>query len=1115
MNQLVQISNHFKSSARVTESRFQTQEFLRHFIAHGTVLKTINSLGAEVRGTQQRTFTITGPYGSGKSTLALYLSCLLSGDSAVRSEAMQILSADSHVQTNFVENFTYKSGWLVVKHLCTLSPPAQSIATSVLDSLGESTEHINLLSEDECLVALKSAFEKAANTYDGVLVIIDEMGKALDFLSSSNGDLHFFQSFADLVQEQHNVIALGFLHQSFAAYAKGRDTRTQNEWGKVQGRYKDFSFNPSIEESLYLIGESFEVDNLLRERLKSNANSTLNVVLNYFPVTNLSALENALPLDPIVGLLLGPISKRSFSQNERSLFSFIATHERHGFRDYIAQQTANGHKYDILYRIDRLWDYLYDNLGHIIAASGDSKTWLEACDSVDRSQLYGTDEQVFITKLIALLSMIGRSNQLYASKQFLADYLASLPEWNFDQDSVFEALSDLESKSIIIYRHNLNSYHIFRASDLDINRLILDWIDRVKDGVDWVSSCQSEKLILANAHYHRSGVMRWAETQVVSSSEQVFLPSAKTGASFVNFVLPISMELFKELKTKLGNYPNLVIGEPSRIDELKLATVELIALEKIAKEESEKLSRDPIANTEIESREKLAHRRISTTLEQIFAQTQWWYQNSPLKGKSLTAKVSFVADQVYPACPAVQNELVNRMKLSGTSNSALNKLMLAMLFVDNDPWLGLPEDTFPPEKGIYLSCLKAKGWHTPNLSKTFGGRWFDLQEGTELEVNETDSYRLWRAGYEFIKNSQELVVVQDLYDFWMSPPYGLTLGLCKLYTMALLKSLESHLAFYDFDSTKDWIYIPELDEELVAKFIRHPSEAGVRYYELDDTDVMLVKEIALATAGDDEASILATARALVRQLHTLPSWVKRTSGKNLFSGDQQNHFDRLTKQFRDKVLSAKDPFKLILEDIPNLLGKGEDLQASLKRCLSNLLEIDSIVSNHFKNTVIDMLNAEPGNSLSVRCEKVAKSASRPDIENFAKRIQVWSDTQSQEALEALISLVIGVRKEKWTDERISQGYDKVRELCVQFKRYETFTLSSNKSTVGTRPVSLIYQNEHGEVQELEEFIVSGSKSKAAYEEIESVLSKYPNPERVQLLVDLLSKEMKPVCYEAD
>ena len=1110
MESLVQITNHFKSSARVNELNFKPSDFLDHFIAHGSVLQLLDSLGAELVGTQQRTFTVTGPYGSGKSTLALFLDCLLGSGEESRLLALHKLPIGSGHRQRFEANFSYASGWAVVKHLCGLSSPIISITQSILSAADEAFHKVEEASEAQCLELIKLALGKLSAENDGVLLLLDELGKALDYQSSIGGDLHFFQSFADLIQQYDNIIVIGFLHQSFAAYAKGRDTRTQNEWGKVQGRYKDFGFNPSIEESLYLIGESFAVESNLLQKLTVSSSTTRQVVAKYFKVNNPSALENVLPLDSLVALLLGPISKRSFSQNERSLFSFIATHEKYGFRDYLAQQADQDVPFKALYRVNNLWDYLYNNLGHIISASGDSKTWLEACDAVDRASTYGSDLHIFITKMVALLSMMGRSSNLYASKDFVVEFILSIPEFDFDDEDVQKALADLEARSIVIYRHNLNSYHIFRASDLDINRLVLEWIERVKDGLDWVSAYQSDKLILANSHYHRTGVMRWAETQLVSRADQVRIPSGVAGTAFVNFILPTTRELYAELKLQFVSNDYVAIADPINIDELEAASVELIALQKLSKEEADKLSRDPIAKTEIENREKLAKLQISKIIDKIFNHAKWSYKGNQLSGKSLTSKVSAVADLIYFDCPSVHNELVNRMKLSGTSNAALNKLMLAILDDDLEDDLNLPVATFPPEKGIYLSCLKSKGWHTPNAKKLFAGDWFDLDDPSKLPDEHQDTFKVWTAGFDFIKSSPEMVVVKDLHQFWMSPPFGLTMGLSKLYSMALLKSLESHLAFYDFDSTKDWIYIPELDEELVNKLWRYPAEAAVRYYELAETDLSLVKEIAQASSSQDPNSILATARSLVRQMHAIPSWVKRTSGKNLFNVGGSDHLDGVSKRFRDRVLSAKDPYKLILEDLPGIFSGVGNLTNALRESLESLLQIDIIVSAQFRSTMLDILSAEPGESFNERCDNVILNASRPDIADFAKRAKAWSETQTQSSLDELISLVVGVRKESWTDERISAGYDKLRNLCVQFKRYETFNSLSGKSSPDMTPVSLMFNTSDG-VSEFEGFVdvklELGKDAEKMSSEIKKDLSKLPSSHRIKLLMTLLSSEM--------
>ena len=228
----------------------------------------------------------------------------------------------------------YKKGWNVIKHLCDLGSPAQAISETIVASLSGESCSLEGETDAECLAAIKEALSNPGKQCDGVVIIIDELGKALDYQAASGGDLHFFQSLADAVQSNSNVVVIGLLHQSFAAYARKRDSSTQNEWGKVQGRYKDFRFNPSADESLYLVGESFQVEETIMNSLVDHERQSVEVVVETFG-GSAAAFERVLPLDPVVASLLGPISRRSFSQNERSLFSFIATHERYGFRDYL------------------------------------------------------------------------------------------------------------------------------------------------------------------------------------------------------------------------------------------------------------------------------------------------------------------------------------------------------------------------------------------------------------------------------------------------------------------------------------------------------------------------------------------------------------------------------------------------------------------------------------------------------------------------------------------------------------------------------------------------------------------------------------------------------------
>jgi hypothetical protein len=96
-----------------------------------------------------------------------------------------------------------------------------------------------------------------------------------------------------------------------------------------------------------------------------------------------AAVENCYPLHPLSALLLPSIARQKFGQNERSLFSFLASGEPGGFREYLTatedMETAP------TYLPDRLWDYLDLNLQQVILASPVGHRWSEALEAVERA----------------------------------------------------------------------------------------------------------------------------------------------------------------------------------------------------------------------------------------------------------------------------------------------------------------------------------------------------------------------------------------------------------------------------------------------------------------------------------------------------------------------------------------------------------------------------------------------------------------------------------------------------------------------------------------------------------------------------------------------------------
>lgn len=1119
----ININQRYKSSTRIDSELIDYKSFIDEFILHGTAVNILDTLSRDFAGSEQRAYTLTGPYGSGKSTIALYLSSLLSSNKQERSYATKKLDKANGLLDGFTSRFNVKKGWKVVKHVCGLEAPANSILASLYSAydIEFEVDEVKTFNDEQCLKEIKLTLAEESKA-DGVLFLLDEMGKALDFQSRANKDLHLFQALADIAQQaKTSVVLIGFLHQSFSDYAKNKDVKAQKEWAKVQGRYRDLNFNPSIDESLVLVGDSISKTTQISKELKAKHKKLVKQVSQSFEKQerNYEALLNTLPLDPLVSLLLGPISRRRFSQNERSLFGFLASHEKLALREFIAGNYASDSTKVPLYEPEMLWDYLHFNLHHLITTSSDSKAWLEGCDAIYRASQKGSILHVSITKVIALLTIFGFHHHLHAKRSFIKTYFEGRGFLSVD---VEQAIADLESWTVVIYREGHNALFVFQGSDIDIHNMVLERIESVSQGIDWTNVCDISQNILATSHYHKTGTMRWASTQLINKIEpsliELINSEPLTGESFLRFVLPANKAVAEELNRLCSTASNIVVGNLSSLSNLKAIAIEYVALSQIEKEE-EKINHDLIAKNELENRIKLAQKGIEKELELAFNNAKWKYLGKSLDHAPLSVVASEVADKIYHSSPSVINELVNRSKPSGSANSAIRKLMNAMLENGDKEDLGFDSNSFPPEKGIYLSCIKSKGWHCKtDEGFVFPGKW----SKEAIEAN-PKMHGLWQDGVNFIKSSNQMITLDALYERWMKPPFGLTAGLCRLYGLALLKSLEGHVAFYDLDSTKQFIFIPELDEELVTKIYKHPAEAGVRYFEISEIQTHLLDTLAKATIGESKTddAVLSIAKHIVKIVHTLPAWVKKTSGESFIKGEHLNGLTKSARTLRNKVIAANDPYKLILEDLPNIfeLDKNESaiddkLGHCLKTAIEDLSAQHSMLLSGFKQVILNNLSAAFDDNLKTRCKLVMNIAQRPNVKELASRLIRFIDGKS--SFELIINLAAGVPERNWTDKHLRNGLDELQNLCTQFLRIESFG-KSDKNNV-TQTLSFMTKDKNGNHKSFEGFTKFGleddSDVKAIINKVKSSIDEIPKEKQLAALTSLLSSLMEQSELEA-
>ncbi|CCN82735.1 conserved hypothetical protein [Vibrio nigripulchritudo SFn27] len=1064
LNKQYSIATRQQRSTRIDSDL--SPEFFQGLVYHGTAQSALETLFRQYSQTGQSAYTLTGPYGSGKSTIALLLTGLLHENPKLRNAALEVVNQESKDLLD--QSVDYSKGWLQIRSVGGINSPVNTFWSATLNALLEHPatkqlhdkyNSVEIKSESHLIEIWESLFAEMNTLVDGVLLLADEMGKNLEFINKNRGELHLFQELAEVLGRiDTRVIFVGLLHQAFSEYAKDRGTKLQEEWSKIQGRYNDILYNVSTDEAVALIGKSIT-------HTKSIDNSDDSVVLQVLNALGedkserkkqlKQRLQQCVPLHPLTALLLGPISKRRFSQNERSTFSFLNSHEQNSFQMFL-KENANR---DARYTLEHLWDYLEVNLEHTILGSPDGHGWAAATESIRQATKKQVPEKaVEILKSIALITLFGKPANLSATEEILLAASAIS-----DREELNEYLQNLKSASCIIYRKHLSSWVVFEGSDIDIPSLIEDKIEQQGKSNEAINHIVFSKQIIAKGYYHKVGTLRWAE-QSISYHFDDELAKRLIGqrkGEFANMVLLLNQTDDEKLREVSKQHPTLILASAKSSDEITALAKELYALELIKsdKKVGATLQHDNVAQKEYNGRLLSAEIALDNAINEAFDNADWYCFGQRSEHKTLSAIVSETAGRVFNATPVIMNELVNRNKLSGTAVSALKKLLEAMLDEEDEENLGITGH--PPEMSMYISCLKKTAIHTFEAENE--RHWhYDANIDPKLKT-------LFDAASNYlVENAGRNVRLSEIVSLWSNAPYGITQGVTPIFLLAFLKSLGNDVAFYEKDLGGEYAFIAGPDVDYVHKLIKSPQELAVKYIVLDEAEREWLQFLASFTATETNRdvtnNILSVATPLVTTMHNLPNWVK-----NAHNFDADITTNKKLISVRDLFLQANDPHALLIVDLPKYLDPKSELTFNqkidvLESYFKVLRSKHELMLKAIKKKV-KTLFPENGDGLKSMCQLVEQKAGDLRLKAFARELGK-SEDGLLEWLESMIQIVIGRGKQSWNEGLLLSASTKISEFAQDFLSVVKSSDTPQEKQVlevRTKLVSLVLEDNDGQL----------------------------------------------------
>lgn len=1062
----VSVSRRFQRSIRV-DTDYKDPGSLDGFVCPASSAEAVISLARHVAETGHAAFTWTGPYGSGKSSLVVALCAALAGKPKLREVATKALGEKA--TTAVATALPAKSqGWHIIAITGRRAPLSQLIGEA-LELGGHAKRPSKGWTDEVVLRTLASLAASDPRTHGGVLVVVDEMGKVLEGAAHGGHDVYLLQQVAEIAnRSDRRLLFLGILHQAFDEYAQRLSREIRDEWSKVQGRFVDIVVNASGDEQLELLARAIAVD--VKPQLPKDVIQTVAEVTRAGKPSarrhTADLLMRCWPLHPVVASLLGPISRRRFGQNQRSLFAFLNSAEPNGFHDFLTDARGSD-----LYMPAQLWNYLRSNLEPAILASPDGHRWSVGADALERCLAAGASNlEIDLLKTIALIDLFRERSGLVATSQLLAHSVGT----GVTARQVDLALKSLVARSCIVYRRHQEAYALYAGSDFDIDGALAQTMP-APNTIDLAKLRQLAGLqpVLAKRHYHTTGAIRWFDIELASLHDlnSVVGQKARTQRAAGRFVIAIPTE--SEAPTKARRIceqasasapPTVVIGLSEQAWHVVHLAREFMALTTIHDERPE-LRGDTVARREVLGRLNGTRANLEQHLQQMVEQAIWFRPNcepTRYSASNLNSLASDISDDIFADSPHIHNELLNRDFPSSNAVKAQRDLMKRMLSGAGQHRLGI--NGWPAEAGLMESILIRTGLYHEDAD----GHW---QFSAPPKNHSARLSRAWQAGLRELRlHKNTMIGIGQLFNTWRQPPYGIKEGLLPIFALALYLVNRDRLAIY-----RQGVFQPEMSELDVDLMTSDVSHIQLRWMELGEPAKEILSGLQDLAVRLDPCSRAASgapldiARSLVTAFDALPDWTKRTTSVSPSA-----------RKLAEILRYASDPNRLLFDDVPNMAdkrgGKSNKTEATIQLVSSAFDELTATypaMLRDLESIMLMELDVPDFETLRSKAANLLPVASDLKMKAFIQRLAHYRDTLGD--MERIASLATEKKPGDWSDADVIRAKSRIAELAQQFKHLEEIARVTGRPD-GRQRMSVIVPREGLPRAIHTEFIVSTHES---------------------------------------
>ena len=1022
--------------------------------------RVLAGLSAESR---QRAFRVVGPYGAGKSAFGVFLAQLLRERGS--GHAMELLAEATGSSVEVPPwrpiivsgrrvSFTRELLRVVSGQCGVIEGATFADLRAKAKQMLQQDGMLDVLGVTSLLTAM--AAETRLRTGDGLLLLVDEMGRFLEYAAANMGneDPSIFQAVAEISggRAGANVAIVGFLHHRFVDYVAGMGGWIEAEWSRSSERYEELPFDGSIEQSLFMLAHAIEPTLGHSPTVRRQAKRLYGEAADrgVFAVPRQEITQIALdlyPLHPAAVVTLAWAIRR-FGQNERSLFSFLQSLEPASVRRF-----AHSTEYDATnwYLVPSVFDHLASTMRDSLV--GDRmRRWSLAFDALAAAADLADDYRQ-VLKTVALIAILEPLPGLAANAGTVAWSLS------VDEAHVQTILDELAKRNMIYRRPYRGDYSLWSSSSVDLSH----WLDeartriRAPERIEDISTLlTTSRPVVAHRHYHQTGTLR--TFQVLLWSRGHIGERSADGLILVAPVYP-----GEDRTTVLGDAAKAVEDDPLALvcaravvpEDLKWAYE--LAIWSWVRDNCRELRVDELARTEVTERIAAADRAMTraTALLSSASSTReetWWYAGEPVAvpREGLSALLSNICDRAYDRAPVLKNELINRTKLSTAVASARTRLLDRMLTSTGLTDLGM--DGAPPERTIYLSLFHASGIH---------------QEGARAKYSfrappSEDPCR-WGPVWERIAallDGGEIVSFKELMDDLAKPPYGVRADPALLTIAAFVLASKDSIAVMERNT-----FQPDVTAAHFMRLAKSPRNFALKSIRENEKHRGVVEALArrLQVLGTCECSVVAVSERLYMWYLALSPHALKTAA-----------ISKTAVAVRAVLRKATEPGDLLFRSLPSACGAvaeggAVDVDRFVVSLNATLLELEDATPSLRKRATTAALRAFGTEDPAALQSRIRKDYTphRHHLTDYRLRVFLdrvaSADASSCRWIDGIAGHLTGHRPDNWTDDTFHKFNVEIRGVARRLAMWFSLVGTSQAHSTDLRSIHVVRFDGHEQV----------------------------------------------------